>query len=244
MLLLLLPYLQVVFEKVMEAKQEGGPFAGALIWNIAHNDSGDTDGYNVYLDRWQRTSVRPLFQYKGADGGGSRGPDNRQAAAVPGAAAVLAPITGGEEEKAAAAAKRGADAKVQAQGEAVTGDAAEPKRRRRQLLAAGAQQVEGGTQGSSGSQQKRVMNAAERQQQGLQQASSTDRGSSRQLLWVQEQLDGFRRGWDRGSCAHESSRTWRPPPLPDLVDLQAYRRLITSVDAVDIIATAASVINS
>ncbi len=36
-------------------------------------------------------------------------------------------------------------------------------------------------------------------------------GGGRALRWQADQLDGFRRGWERGACAHEASRTWRPP---------------------------------
>lgn len=89
---------------------------------------------------------------------------------------------------------------------------------------------------------------------------------SRRLLWQAEKLDGFRRGWDRGSCAHESSRDWRPPQafvnstkfgdshdVSDLSsdtvtwmavrDLQSWRDYAWPIEEVDIIAWGAGQVN-
>lgn len=88
------------------------------------------------------------------------------------------------------------------------------------------------------------------------------RRASRRLRWQAEQLDGFRRGWERGSCAHEASRTWRPPlafmnatrsdgRLAEgmsaetrrwmaLGDLEAWRAYAWPVQEVDILAWASS----
>ncbi len=53
--------------------------------------------------------------------------------------------------------------------------------------------------------------AAPTQPPQVSAAGSLADGARRRLRFQSDKLDGFRRGWERGSCAHEASRVWRPP---------------------------------
>jgi len=36
--------------------------------------------------------------------------------------------------------------------------------------------------------------------------AASNGGGRRKLAWQAEKLDGFRRGWQRGACAHDASK--------------------------------------
>jgi len=40
----------------------------------------------------------------------------------------------------------------------------------------------------------------------MQVKALSEGGKRRSLKWQAEQLDGFRRGWQRGACAHDASK--------------------------------------
>ncbi|GBF87772.1 mannan endo-1,4-beta-mannosidase [Raphidocelis subcapitata] len=42
---------KLVFDWLERQRTEGGPMAGAMFWNGAHNDTSDVDGYNIQIDR-------------------------------------------------------------------------------------------------------------------------------------------------------------------------------------------------
>ncbi|GAX81830.1 hypothetical protein CEUSTIGMA_g9258.t1 [Chlamydomonas eustigma] len=65
------------------------------------------------------------------------------------------------------------------------------------------------------------------------------RFSTRRLRWQQDQLDGFRRGWQRGDCANTASRTWRPIPInTSVVDVAAFRSFTAPLRLVDMLGNA------
>lgn len=163
---------EVVRQMLLHSSKTNGAFAGAMIWNAAHNDSDDQDGYNVRIDTWPTsvTSEAPSIKYP-----------------------MVPPIMGSYKP----------------------------------FLT----QYDYDGQGRAMSMGRLLQETDADQQQPSRMRS---------LTWQQDLLDGFRRGWQRGDCAVQSSRTWRPMPLnTSVVDIQLFRSYTSSLQVVDILAESA-----
>ncbi|KAI8465444.1 MAG: glycoside hydrolase superfamily [Monoraphidium minutum] len=219
---------KLVFDWVVEQQRSGGPLVGALFWNGAHNDTGDSDGYNVYIDR-------PAH----ADPAARLPPPPAAWLASPPLAAPAA---------AAAMAEAATRRLVASPGDALPPDdtAFPPSEMPPELAALAAALSALPPEPPPPAVLLPPAAAAALDASGLSvavvAAPSADVAAAGQAgvaalaaigraLLTQDALDGFRRGGWRDACAEQAARTWRPYRLFNLTDtvsrdaaLQAARR--------------------
>lgn len=216
---------QLVFDKVVQSSRTNGPLAGAMIWNAALNDTIDIDGYNVLLEKWPRPDLMAGGQ---ATVGAAEGPIGASGSSLPPAVGAIPAAGGGFETLGRrlralwpwdSAGSRGRTTDVQ--------------------LRAAEDNASEATEGATGCGGLLPDARCAATAGG---AASWFGGFKRALRWQSDALDGFRRGWDRGSCANEAAKTWRPDPPPVTVDVAAAKRVVQGLEDVDLIKNATNLL--
>ncbi|KAL6759924.1 glycoside hydrolase superfamily [Haematococcus lacustris] len=237
--------LAVMGRLLANSKASGGGLAGALLWNGADNNTADQDGYNVRIDRWPSALIEAPPALKSLPNVMSYLRTFVNPGASPGQLGNASPTPSAAETPGVVASGR-RSRKLQAANHAQP--SLQPSVRDTSDVLPDSDSGDGAARQVHVRPHEAVMASI----------------SQRALLYQADKLDGFRRGWERGSCAHESSRVWRPPvawanssrgsqPKPgsvtaemkqwEALDIQAFQNEAWPAEEVDILKWTSDQVN-